>query len=366
MKFTIQQSELKSALDVASKAVNQKGIVPIMGCYLFRIGKASTISATNGEIFITKNIEAKSSTEISIAIYAERLNGLVRSLPEQPLNFEIADNEAHIKCESGTYSLPVEDGTHFPLLDAPVGTSVKATLGAKEFNNLLKSTLFATCGDYSKKTNGLCIDFEPDFLTLTGCLGAVLSTRSLNVNIQDKKRAVINQSSARLLSGIEEPGQLEIALFEKNIHFIYGGTVVSVVLIENIYPDYKGIIPIDYPNSIEIDRMQLLWSIKRVVQFCNKETNTIRITIDNNNFTVTGENKDLNERASEKVAVKFDGEPLEIGMNGNFMIESLTTIKSSTVKIDFESPSKAMLLRNSDESDEKRNLILLMPCLLDR
>ena len=50
-------------------------------------------------------------------------------------------------------------------------------------------------------------------------------------------------------------------------------------LIDERYPDYENVIPSDNSNSIEVDKSEILSSLKRISIYANKTTNQVRLKV---------------------------------------------------------------------------------------
>src|SRR4051812_3534574 len=103
MKFIVTSSNLLQALIITGKCIASRSIAPIYECYLFKInGNRLEITATNSEVFLTTSIEIESENVVkSIAIRATLLSNLIKTIPEQPIVFEIEENCVNIQALTG-------------------------------------------------------------------------------------------------------------------------------------------------------------------------------------------------------------------------------------------------------------------------
>ena len=72
---------------------------------------------------------------------------------------------------------------------------------------------------------------------------------------------------------------------------------------------------------------------------------------------------DLGE-ASEEIAVEYDGSPLDIGFNANYLLELLRYMPTDEVKISFKAPERAATMEPVGNEDTPEFLCLVMPLRL--
>lgn len=123
------------------------------------------------------------------------------------------------------------------------------------------------------------------------------------------------------------------------------------------YPDYKQVIP-QYDKFVECDRKELINAVKGQLPFSNKTTHQIKFHF-NGSVAISAQDLDFANESWVKIPYSLKTTPdFEIGVNGKFLLESLSTLQDKTVKIYSEGkPSKAVLLNSS---------VLLMPVMLNQ
>jgi DNA polymerase-3 subunit beta len=72
---------------------------------------------------------------------------------------------------------------------------------------------------------------------------------------------------------------------------------------------------------------------------------------------------DLGE-AQDEMAVDYAGDPLEIGFNGMYLLETLRYMPTEDVKITFKNPERAATIEPAGWSDPAKYLCLVMPLRL--
>ena len=99
-------------------------------------------------------------------------------------------------------------------------------------------------------------------------------------------------------------------------------------LIDARYPDYTAVIPVDNPHLLTLSRTDFLNSLKRIAIYANKTTNQVILNINDGSLTVSAQDLDFSNEATEQLTCTYEGEPLTIGFNAKFLIEMLNVLES--------------------------------------
>ena len=84
-------------------------------------------------------------------------------------------------------------------------------------------------------------------------------------------------------------------------------------------------------------------------------------------MNVSGEDIDFSNKATEQLKCEYDGNDIEIGFNGKFLIEILNTLESEKINMHFSSPSKAAIIKPDEETSEGESILMLvMPVMLNQ
>jgi DNA polymerase III subunit beta len=68
--------------------------------------------------------------------------------------------------------------------------------------------------------------------------------------------------------------------------------------------------------------------------------------------------------ATEELPVEFDGDPLEIGFNAQYLLELLRYMPTDEVKMSFKAPERAATMMPIGNEDTPDYLCLVMPLRL--
>jgi DNA polymerase-3 subunit beta len=369
MKFSVSSADLLKQLQIAAGSIAQNTVLPILEDFLFTISNNKLqIAATDLETSITTELDVKADNNGSIAVPAKILLETLKALPQQPITFNIDDTNFGIEITSsyGKYRLAGESGKDFPKIPEPDAVDTVGMPG-KVLTQGINKTLFATSTDELRTAmTGVYFQVDFDKLTMVATDAHKLVKYTYNNLSSDVSTSfIVPKKALNLLKGAVPDGEdVQLAFNKANAFFTFGNTHLVCRLIDAKYPDYNAVIPVDNPNLLSLPRVDFQNSLKRIAIYANKTTNQVVLNINDGSLTVSAQDLDFSNEATEQLACTYEGEPLVIGFNAKFLIEMLGVITADEVKMELSTPTRAGILLPSEEPDEERILMLVMPVML--
>lgn len=371
MKFSVSSSELLSHLQIANGAIGSNPVLPITEDFLFSIkGKTLTISATDLKTSIVTKLEVNADGNGSVAVPAKILLDTLKELPAQPVTFSLNEETNAIKLTSayGKYKLSGESGADFPAISEPEDTDA-ITIGSKTLLNAISKTLFATSNDELRPAmTGVYFQLNFDKLVFVSTDAHKLVKYTSTIKDGDAKVStsfIVPKKALNLLkNALSSDTEVKLAFNKSNAFFSFDDIFLVCQLIDARYPDYNAVIPIDNPNTLTIERKDFQHSLKRIAIYANKTTNQVVLSIKDGNVTISAQDLDFANEATEQIPCSYNGDALTIGFNAKFLIEMLNVLESDEVKMNLSGPTKAGILLPSDEMDDEEILMLVMPVML--
>ena len=136
-------------------------------------------------------------------------------------------------------------------------------------------------------------------------------------------------------------------------------------LIDERFPDYENVIPLDNENEMTINRIELLSSLRRIAIYANKSTYQVGLKLTGSELLISAEDLDFSNEANERLSCEHEGEDIEIGFNAKFLVELLTNLSAKEVTFKFSVPNRAGLIVPSEKDDHEDILMLVMPVMLN-
>ncbi len=372
MKFTVSSTELLKHLQICGGAINPNPVIPILEDFKFSIrSNFLTLTGSDLETSITSSLEVMSDKDGDIAIPARILIDTLKALPQQPITFRVDDNFGiQITSSFGKYKLAGENADEYPEIPEPEEVDT-VTMPTRSLINGINKTIFAASNDEMRAAmSGVFFQVDFDKITLVATdahklvryVYSDISTETSTTFIIPKKSLILLKNS------LPNTGSVTIAFNNANAFFKFNDIQMSCRLIDSKYPDFKAVIPVDNELLLTIPRTDLLSSLKRIAIYANKTTNQVIFDIKKEELTITAQDLDFSNEASETIPCNFDENAGEfiIAFNAKFLIEMLSVLESDDAKIELSLPNRPGILLPSDNEDNESIMMLLMPVMLTR
>ena len=367
MKFTLMQSDLQKALHLVASVVPSKSTLPILETVLIEAGAGGDLTLTTTDLDIS--VRAKRSAAVEeggrVAVSARRLYDVVRELGDQELSLSGDESGLTLKCPSGRYRFvgaPVDD---FPGLPE-IAEEKQIVLEPARLENMIRQTLYAVSTDETRpELTGVFFSIEESEISLVATNGHRLSRAALQGAFKQKREMLFPPKALNQVLRLipEAKGEVEINGAKNYGRFRIGATELYSRLLEGPFPDYQRVIPKTNTLRAEIQRGDLLASLRRILVLSDSQTRQIRMVIEPSRLQVLAEYQGAGE-AMEELALEYSGEPLTIGYNGGYLLEMLKTFNSERVEMNFQSAVSAGLFRPLDKDPAESVLCLVMPLRL--
>lgn len=369
MKFSVSSAELLKQLQIAGGAIGSNPVLPILEDFLFTISNNKlTIAATDLETSIITEIEVMSDADGVVAIPGKILLETLKALPQQPITFAVDEDTYSIEITSafGKYRLAGENGSDFPSIPEADSTD-SITIPAQRLSQGINKTIFAASNDELRPSmTGIYfqIDFNKLILVATDAHKLVKYTFT-DIESEVSTSFIVPKKALNLLKNALPSGDdVKLSFNKAHTFYSFGTTQLITRLIDARYPDYNAVIPVDNPNLLSVNRSDFQNSLKRIVIYANKTTNQVVLNINDGSLTISAQDLDFANEATEQLTCSYDGQPLNIAFNAKFLVEMLNVLESEDVKIELSEPSRAGILSPVEETEGEEILMLVMPVML--
>ena len=370
MKFTVPSSNLLKQINVLSGAIQTNPVLPVLEDFLFVLsGNDLSITATNLESTIISHVQVNGEEDGAIAIPAKILLDTIKALPGQPITLMTIEDTNNIEITSsyGKYKLTGDAADEFPELpkiEEPQEIEIKC----ETLNTALSKTLFATSNDELRAAmTGIytVIDYNKITFVATDAHKLVKYTSS-GISTEATGSFIVPKKAMSLLkNALPSEGSVKLSYNKTNAFFNFGESELVCRLIDAKFPDYNMVIPVDNPNNMIVNRTDFQQSLRRISIYANKTTNQVGLTINDGSLTISAQDLDFSNEATEQLPCQFDGEPIIIGFNARFLAEMLNAIDGEEIKMELSTPSKAGIVLPTDQADNEDLLMLIMPVMIN-
>lgn len=370
MKFIISSSTLLKELSKINGVITTNPVVPILENFLFEIeDKKLRITASDLQSSMMVELEVNAKEEGNVAVPARVLLETLRNLPEQPIGFTVDEDTfaIEISSDNGRYKLAGEDASDFPKVPT-ISSATAIDIPAEVLRTAINNTIFATSNDELRPAmTGVLLTFDDSNTTFVGTDGhRLVRYRRVDVASDESNRIIVPRKAMNLIKTTLPDQNSNVVLEFNNSHAFFRFENIRLVcrLIDEQYPDYENVIPLDNDNVVTINRLELLSSLKRISIYANKTTNQVRVKITGSEIQISSEDIDFSSEANERLSCQHDGADIEIGFNARFLIEILNTLDTKEIDLKLSNPNRAGLLFPTEMDENEDLLMLAMPVML--
>lgn len=378
MRFTTNAKQLSETLVNMNRVINTKNVIPILADIVFTVKDDNlTLKASDSEVIMETTIALTDCEgEGSFAINGKDVMEAVKNLPDNPLTFSMEEDDKVVKIDyfSGVFTLPIDNIVDYPVQPQLNGNDIKnftITEGLLQEN--IARTLFATADDELRPVmNGIYFDLTTEHLAVVASDGHTLvRNRILTIKAENDSEVgsfILPKKPANILKSILHRGEekeITVSFDDKRTIIATENITLQCRLIEGRYPNYNAVIPQNNPNIVLVDRNTLVNALKRVTPFSNNSSQLVRISVESGKLTLTTEDYDYSKTATERMACDYNGTAMSIGLKGPKTIEILGNMTSAEIQMELADPSRAALIKPSEQPADMDILMLQMPMLLN-
>ncbi len=370
MKFVVSSSVLLKQLQQINGVIQSNSVLPILEDFLFEIEKnILKVTATDLETMMQVQVDVEARESGKVCVPAKILMETLKNLPDQPLTFNIDNNFGiDVTSDNGKYKVMGENPDNYPKGPEQDDTT-SFTMSSTGLLTAISKTLFAVAADEMRPAmTGVYFELFPDALqTVATDAHRLVKYRRSDVSCPSQDSFIVPKKPLTLLKSLLPDNEDLISLnYNSNHLFVtHNNTILSCRLIDSRFPDYKVVIPADNPYKLHVAKADFTQALRRIAIFSNKSTNQVVLTITGSQLQLNAQDIDFSFEGNEKMACSFEGEDMQIAFNAKFLIEMLNATDTEEVVLELSGPTKAGILKPSEQGENEDLLMLAMPLMIN-
>ncbi len=373
MKFSVLSNDLSKALAKIISVVPSKSTLPILENVLFELtGNDLRLTASDLEISMRVTLPVNGVKDGIIAIPAKKLNETLRALPPTDLTLQAENgNRVQLKTEHGEYRMAGEPATNFPESEA-VAEDFALEMDSELLRSIIGKTVFAVSSDDLRPSMmGVLLQWKAGEFRAVSTDGHRLVRITHRGDLgkaagEEDREVIIPAKALNLTLRSLDTGAVSIIFGKTNVRFSFADLQLTSRIVDERYPNYESVIPLENDKHLHIDRASIVAAIHRCSIFSNAVTNQVRLSIGRDNVRVFAEDVDFGGEARESLPASFDSdEEIDVGFNARYISEALSHLDSEEVAFSFSAPSRASLLEPKPQQGDMDILMLVMPLRLN-
>ena len=351
MKIKIIRSKFIEGLKKVQNIVAGKGSLQIIQNAMLEAsdGKLSLVT-TDIDISIKSTVECEvveaGATTLPVKLLFSTISSCAEGVVELETDFQ---ERARISAGSAAFKLSGMNVADFPALPS-TENAFAYELPQATLREMLRKTSYAVSQDETRKTlKGVLMSFKDGKLTMVATDGRRLALVEHEIEFPaaaEKDIILPSKVVAELQRSLSGDGEVKITIEKTQVAFNLGETQIYSKLLDEIYPNYRQVIPQSCSQKIEVDRKLLLDAIDRASVMMMEESSSTRLTFDSNQLLVSSVAADIGE-AKDVVPIKYGGEKIEIVFNPSYVKDPLKAIDEDEITIELNNGSSPAIIRCS-------------------
>jgi DNA polymerase III subunit beta len=378
VKFRCERDSLVEVLATAGRAVGTRSSAQMVlsGVRIETVGNHLSVIGTDLDLTVHVATEAIGITDGVCVAPAKLLTDIVRSLEPGAVTIESEGEKVEIGAARSRFSLRTFPVADFPTLPEPPEPAT--FLAASGLASALRQVVRAASGDDARPLlTGVLIAPEGAGVRLVATDSYRLALRDIEgsdafvgtsqILVPARALAELQRLSALGTGAKAGEGAVEgagdngamvgLSIGDHDVTFTAGDVKVSTRLLDGTYPDYRQLIPAEYPNRLHVGKDSLLDALRRVRLLVRDNTTPVRLSMRHGGVDLTVVSQEVGD-ASETVDADFEGEDLTIAFNPTYLIDGVEAVAGDEVLLETVDATKPATVRAAEETDFR---YLLMP-----
>ncbi|MCD4830444.1 MAG: DNA polymerase III subunit beta [Anaerohalosphaeraceae bacterium] len=353
MKVKFNRAAMAEVLALVTTVVPSRSAKPILQCLKIQAdSEGVSICATDLEISITSKItQAQVETEGVIVIPADRFTAIVRESIDEVIEIEASEAVCQIRGNDSHFTIYGHEPSQYP---AVVGFDGAGQIEAEldKMQEAIDHCLFATAKENTRYAlSGILWEPAGKKLTMVGTDGRRLAKFKINLCGEiDKKVAeekiIVPAKAMAILDRVGGDGEaVKVQLAGNRIILACGDVVISSNLVEGNFPKYEDIIPTDYKNKLLLNTAATLSAVRRAALLTNEDSKGVKMSVSKNAVVFSSRVPETGD-AEVSMAAEYDGEPVEIGFNPQFLVDVLRVIKEEAFEFHLSQSDRPGMIKS--------------------
>lgn len=351
---TVDRDEMIRALGVLAQATEKGSSIPVLRhIHLATAPKVLKLAASDLDHSVRLSVVRSEAADANVArvVPCKEFRQAIDACPDSSVDIYTRDGQPRlVQVESGSFraSIATEASAEdFPRL-AEMPTPV-LTVDASVLQEVIQPCRRAiTKEDTRYFLNGGQVTFGPDRVLAVATDGHRMM-RAWRLASGLPSTPVVVLVHIRAMSLINElRGSVEVAIGPSHIYFRDARLELVQRKIDASFPNYERVYPKDNGKNARVSVAPLLQAVQALLPFAAR-SEAIQFVIGRNRFSLSAKNYNGIE-AQHWLPAAYDGDPIELALNGRFVTDVLEATASEDVEFSMKDAMTQVVVRPCDAS----------------
>jgi DNA polymerase-3 subunit beta len=294
-------------------------------------------------------MEDQGAADAAFTVSARKLLDISRSLSDVE-NIALDLNNDQLKVQSGRsrFNLQTLPSRDFPKLQIPEGQGLNFSLPQGLIKQLLSRVQYAMAvQDIRYYLNGMLFSVQGKRLTVAATDGHRLAVDGTDMEeeVEQGVDVILPRKTVlelgKLLNDSDDPVHIQVN--QNQVVFRRSDFELRSKVVDGKFPDWQRVVPVGHDKRFAIQRQRLSQSLNRAAILTNDKYRGVRIALTPESLRIACSNNEQ-EEAQEELDIDYQGDPLDIGFNIQYLQDVLNNIVSESVLCSFGDPTSSLLI----------------------
>jgi len=360
MKFRVERDALADAVAWTAKSLPSRPSVPVLAGVMLRVSDGGlSVSGFDYEVSSQVTVDVQADSDGAALVSGRLLAEITKALPAKPVDIAAVGSHVEITCGSARFTLPTMPVEDYPSL--PEMPAVAGSVDASTFAGAVAQVAVAAGRDDTlPMLTGVRVELEGETLTLLATDRYRLAVRELPWHPDAPDLSLTALVPAKTLADTAKTlgplgGSVTVALSrgaagEGMIGFAGGTRRTTSRLLDGEFPPVRRLLPDSHKSHAKISVPALTEVVRRVGLVAERST-PVRLSLSTDGLVVEASGSE-DARASEAMDCSYDGEPMTIAFNHQYLLDGLSAVGAPIAVLSFNDPMKPAVLSPAGEDGE--------------
>lgn len=345
MKFSISTDVLKKWLEVVNHATASISTTPILENILIKVNYNNIVLTSNNlemaiEYIISDNIQIDS--EWAFCLPSKLLTSYINLVNDDVVKLELLSDDS-IKISTGSGKLKIKwiEANEFPLIPT-IREEVSLDIEWKVIKKSIDKTLFSSAEWNIRPTlAGLYVNIKNNEVIFASTDSFRLSEYKTIINEAvsiDFSQIIPSKTCNQIKSIIKDEENVKIVSWDNQVAFLTWNTKIYSRLLNGKFPDYKSFFPTTYSTKAEVNRIDLIWALRKINLVSRENNYSIKMSLSSERWIELETSQTQIWEWDVTLVWTVEWENNIVWINSTYFLEVLWVIESTHISISFETP----------------------------
>lgn len=351
MKFSISTQSLRKWLEVVNHATASISTTPILENILLKVNYKSIVLTSNNlemaiEYVINENLNIE--TEWAFCVPSKLFTNYINLVNDDEVKIELLNDES-IKISTWSSKLKIKwiESNEFPLIPS-IREEVSLNISWKIIKKAIDKTLFSSAEWNIRPTLAwLYVNIKNNAVIFASTDSFRLSeykTFLANAAQNDFSQIIPSKTCNQLKSILDDEDEVKIVSWDNQVAFLTGNIKIYSRLLNGKFPDYVWFFPTTYSTKAEINRIDLIWALRKINLVSRENNYSIKMSLSNERWIELETSQTQIWEWDVTLVWVVEWENNIVWINSTYFLEVLSVIETTHVSISFESPLSPILI----------------------